>query len=366
MKLAPRALKHIVHLIAHRRLRCAGISLTSLILAVLLIATCAHPYLQRRACAALPLADDKLNDAKTSASAASLVEVGGKCAHLAATLPRDTACNAPSMLTASAQLKIVTYNIRWRSGDELKEIIRFLKNDAEIGGARIIGLQEVDRKRKRSGHTNTARHIAEALGMNYVWAAPPSPEGSLSQSEASRGEKVTASSTEEEETGVAILSPYPLADVTRLVLPHEGPERRRRVALGATVYVDQTPLRVYSVHAETRVSVDEKTEQLKAVLDDLAFRPKQMAAVVLGDFNTWQPDSKRDCIKLFTAANFVTPFPPGQPTFRYILVKMRLDWIWLRGFTHVTSYGIARHIKISDHYPLWLDAEIKKEAKAEE
>src|SRR5688500_1648342 len=69
-----------------------------------------------------------------------------------------------------AEIKVISYNIRWRSGNDLKNIIKLLKDDPEIGGAAILGLQEVDRRKKRSGHTNTAKLIAEELGMHYAWA----------------------------------------------------------------------------------------------------------------------------------------------------------------------------------------------------
>src|SRR5216684_5026428 len=72
-----------------------------------------------------------------------------------------------------AEIKIVSYNIRWRSGDKLREISEALTGDTVIGGAAIIGLQEVDRNKKRTGYANTARALAEDLGMYYAWAAPP-------------------------------------------------------------------------------------------------------------------------------------------------------------------------------------------------
>jgi len=44
----------------------------------------------------------------------------------------------------SANVKVVSYNIRWRSGDELRKLASLLKGDPENGGAAILGLQEVD------------------------------------------------------------------------------------------------------------------------------------------------------------------------------------------------------------------------------
>ena len=239
---------------------------------------------------------------------------------------------------APPEIKIVSYNIRWRSGDDLKKLNKLLQEDPEIGSAAILALQEVDRRKKRTGHSHVAKLMADELGMHYAWAAPPA-----------------AKPGDEEETGVAILSAYPLSDARRIVLPHEGPNKRRRVAVGATVELPDQKWRVYSIHAETRISFDKKLEQFKAILQDLAQYPANMPAVVMGDFNTWEANADRKTIKLFTEAGMRTPFG-GQSTFkRRILVmpiQFRLDWVWLRGL-EAASYGIDRKVDVSDHWPLW-------------
>lgn len=249
---------------------------------------------------------------------------------------------AAAVAGGSRELKIVSYNMRWRGGEELRAIIRLLRDDAEVGGAGLIGLQEVDRGRERSGGVNTARLIADELGMYYAWAAPPRAEGDAET---------------EDETGVAILSAYPLADVERIVLPHPGPGERRRVALGATVELDKLKLRVYCLHAETRIEIAQKTGQQRAVLDALAARPALTRAVVLGDFNTWEAEAASETEKLFTGANFSTPFPADQATWKTFVVELRLDWLWLRNLDP-TAHGIARHIKFSDHWPLWVKVRV--------
>ena len=245
----------------------------------------------------------------------------------------------------SAELKIVSYNMRWRSGEDLKKLINLFREDAEIGNPSIVALQEVDRQKERSGKTNTAKLLADELGLYYAWAAPPSSKSGA-----------------EEETGVAILSTYPLLDVQRIVLPHEGPGHRRRVALGASVKVGETLLRVYSAHAETRISMEKKLDQLNALVDDLNRRQAAIPAIVMGDFNTWQGDAEQKTIRLFTAARFVTPFG-SQTTFQrrvlFIPVELRLDWIWMRGLEAV-SYGIDRKVDVSDHWPLWTNVRLAK------
>jgi endonuclease/exonuclease/phosphatase family metal-dependent hydrolase len=248
--------------------------------------------------------------------------------------------------STAAEIKIVSYNIRWRSGDDLKLLTKLLKDDPEIGGAAILGLQEVDRRKKRSGNSNTAKMIADELGLHYAWAAPPTPKPG-----------------DEEETGVAILSVYPLSDVRRIVLPHEGPNRRRRVALGATVEIDKRQWRVYTAHAETRIPFDKKLEQFKAVLDDLAQYPSHMPAVIMGDLNTWEAGAGRKTIKFFSDAGLKTSFG-HQPTFRrrvlFMPLELELDWIWLRGL-EPAGFGIDREIKVSDHWPLWTNVKCRME-----
>jgi len=245
---------------------------------------------------------------------------------------------------APSEIKVVTYNIRWRSGDDLKKMIKLFQDDPEIGGAAILALQEVDRHKKRSGGNNTAKMIADELGLHYAWAAPPSPKP-----------------TDEEETGVAILSVYPLSDVHRIVLPHEGPGKRRRVALGATVQIDNRQWRVYSAHSETRIAVDKKLEQFKAVVNDLARYPADMPAIVMGDLNTWEPSADGKTAKFFSAAGLKTPFGPEATFKRRVLlvpIELKLDWVWLRGL-EASSCGIDRKIEISDHWPLWTNVKFR-------
>jgi endonuclease/exonuclease/phosphatase family metal-dependent hydrolase len=237
---------------------------------------------------------------------------------------------------APAELRVVSYNIRYRSGDDLERLAKLLREDPEIGGAHVIGLQEVDRNKKRTGNVNTALRLAEALGMRYAWAAPPD-----------------ADKDGEEETGCAILSPFPMTDVSRILLTHEGPGGRRRVAVGATLHVGKTQLRVYSVHAETRMPVAKKVEHWRAVLDDLRLHPKVAGAIILGDFNTIKGKDVKAARRLFSQAGFTTPIPDDRSTWKTFVVKLKLDWLWLRGL-EARAHGIDKEVGLSDHWPLWV------------
>ena len=252
----------------------------------------------------------------------ALLEVGGESA-------------AGSAVSAPAELRVVSYNIRYRAGDDLKQLVKLLREDPEIGGAHVIGLQEVDRNKRRTGNVNTARQLAEALGMRYAWAAPPDTDGDG-----------------EEETGCAILSPFPLSDVARVVLTHEGPDGRRRVAVGATLQVGRTPVRVYSVHAETRMPVEKKVEHWQAVLEDLRLHPAAAGAIVLGDFNTIKGKDVKAARRLFDGEGFAAPHADGEKTWKTFVFKLKLDWLWLRGL-EARAHGIDKEVGLSDHWPLW-------------
>jgi len=276
---------------------------------------------------------DAMPSDKTNPDKTNLLETGGGIIK-----PGGAPAGTPD------EIKIVSYNMRWRGGDELRELIGLLRDDSQIGGAAVIGLQEADRGKGRTDRINTARVMADALGMHYAWAAPPRANSEQS----------------EDETGVAILSRYPLSDVERIVLPHEGPGHRRRVALGATVRLGATDVRVYTIHAETRVAMEKKMDQLRAVLTDLERYPRIERVVVLGDFNTIKQKDVEGARRVFEAAGFATPFKDGQATWRTFIIKLKLDWLWLRGF-ETSASGIARQVEMSDHWPLWVTVKFKSD-----
>jgi endonuclease/exonuclease/phosphatase family metal-dependent hydrolase len=274
---------------------------------------------------------------RTAAAQSGLLEVGGE-PQPSKSQPAKPQPSKPQAVPD--ELKIVSYNIRWRGGDDLQQLVKLLRDDPDIGGAQVIGLQEVDRNKKRTDNVNTARLLADALGMRYAWAAPPDTDGDG-----------------EEETGVALLSVFPLSDVERVVLTHEGPEGRRRVAVGATLHIGKSTLRVYSVHAETRMPVEKKVEHWRAVLDDLRRFPTVGGAVVLGDFNTIKQKDVNAARRLFAGEGFTTPIPDDRTTWKTFIVELKLDWLWLRGLEARAS-GIDRQIDLSDHWPLWVKVKL--------
>jgi len=246
---------------------------------------------------------------------------------------------SPNIPTPVA-IKLVCYNIRWQHGQGLQRLIALLRDDKEMGAGQIIALQEVDRRKKRTGYVNTARLIAQELALNYAWTAAPSPSTKSFEKE-----------QREEATGIAIFSPYPMAEVERIELPYGGPGGRRRVALAATIRIGEHNVRAYCVHAERRLSFDKHMGQLETVLDALARRSPNEHVVVMGDFNTAKRKDVHACIELFTARGFTTPLPYNRPTWKTSVLQFKLDWIWLRALQG-TDYSIVRRVTLSDHFPV--------------
>jgi endonuclease/exonuclease/phosphatase family metal-dependent hydrolase len=97
------------------------------------------------------------------------------------------------------------------------------------------------------------------------------------------------------------------------------------------------------------------------VIDDLSHFPADMPAIIMGDFNTWEPTVDGKVTKLFVNAGLKTPFG-GQSTFRrkvlFVPIELKLDWVWLRGLEAAT-FGIDKKIEVSDHWPLWTNVKME-------
>jgi hypothetical protein len=61
--------------------------------------------------------------------------------------------------------------------------------------------------------------------------------------------------------------------------------------------------------------------------------------------------------RLFDEAQFSTPFPDDKSTWKTLFFKLKLDWLWLRNLEPV-GHGISRHVKFSDHWPLWVKVKV--------
>ncbi len=235
-----------------------------------------------------------------------------------------------SCLTLAGEKKItaVSYNIEFSK--KLPAIIKQLKKLQ----ADVVFLQEVvgvpDSKKSHAAHD-----IAQALEMEYVYApAFIHPKNEL-------------------DFGVAVLSKYPLSDVSKIILPHvHFQAKTQRIALGVTVLpVCSKPLRLYSVHMETVQWSRWRIDQAQAIVEDSLLYP-DMAVVIAGDMNSapfWQ---RWHLEKKFSDWGFANLSKDIGRTMCKGPICMKIDL----AFARLASLNVITRLKErhSDHFPVFL------------
>lgn len=288
------------------------------------------------------------------------------------TFPRRTRVDTPSRLI------IASYNIRYAVGqflistgllrkagfnlpghrarivgDNIHRAARVFSEGLRLPPVDILALQEADKETVRTGGHHVARELAEQLQMFWVYAPAGIPRGIAPK------HRQWWLDFEEQiglqdpgDTGVALLSRFPIDDMTRIDLPWSECPWRPRLAVGASIQVGSETIRVFNSHIDPHAAADGILEQLEVVMDHAATfaGPK----VVLGDFNTL---SRKKCIetrRMLETSGYSTPFPTGTSTWRGAGLRMHADWIFVRNLV-ITRWGVARPLNVSDHWPVWVE-----------
>ena len=236
------------------------------------------------------------------------------------------------------KLRVATYNVHACNGmDRRRSEARIAEVIAELS-ADIIGLQELDLSRPRSGGVDQAGIIAEQLGWHHYFHP--------------------AMRTGDEHYGNAILSRFPLTLRQACALPGEGTFycRESRVAISMDV---ETPLgAVHIINTHFGLGRSERLLQAQLLNDEWLRESSSHDAplILLGDFNSL-PGSRthrtlaqhlRDVRKLVEPVRSFRTFPTSFPAFAvdHIFVNTALQPIGL----DVHRSPVARIA--SDHYPL--------------
>ncbi|HUH04240.1 MAG TPA: endonuclease/exonuclease/phosphatase family protein, partial [Kofleriaceae bacterium] len=224
--------------------------------------------------------------------------------------------------TVGDTVRVVTFNVAL--GRDTEALARLFADDPALTRADVLLVQEIethdDEPRSRAGA------LAEALGMNYVYAPAREIDGGTH--------------------GLAILSRQPIAAAHVMRLPrvelHINP--RDRIALAADLEVGGAVLRVVDVHLDTRLNVTQRIQQLRpAVLDEPG------SVVVGGDLNTnpylWVEgalpltpvrsvggsDQAEIIDDYMRAIGYATPTQDSGPTQDAVIEQLRLDSLFTRG-----------------------------------
>jgi endonuclease/exonuclease/phosphatase family metal-dependent hydrolase len=187
--------------------------------------------------------------------------------------------------------RIVHWNIE--RGKNFSAILHNLQNHPDLGGADIILLNEVDVGMARSGNRHTARELAEALGLSWIFS--PSY---LELTKGIREEVLAPGENEDSLHGLAILLRGEPVRVERVELPEifdtfDFVEKRfgARTGLLAQLGPEWGHLVLAATHLEVRDTPQGRRQQMAALLQavDEALQRwgiGQAPVLLAGDLNT--------------------------------------------------------------------------------
>ncbi len=225
---------------------------------------------------------------------------------------------------AGERLRVVTFNIEYAKKMDLA--LQLLREDPALQDVDILALQEMD--------APATEKLARELGMNSLYvpsAVHPSTDRDF---------------------GCSILSPWPLVEPGKVVLPIAAfGSGVRRSAVRATVLWGERRVRVYSVHLPSPLGVTggARRQQLEVLLADA--EDTEDPVLLTGDFNS------KDVGKQITAAGFSWPTRDVGTTSKFFFFGMSIDHIFARGLPSPEGIASAGAVKdnrgSSDHRPVW-------------
>lgn len=259
-------------------------------------------------------------------------------------------------------LGVLMFNME--RGVHLEEIREFLQDCPAIRPFDLILANELDDGCARSDNRNTARELAEALGLNYAWGLEFIE---LVNDENAKGFH-----------GNAVFSRWPIRRAGVIRLPEQYNwyfDRQKRIggrlAVFAQLEVGGAPLGVVSIHLENRTDGLGRQAQMRTILETVRRELPDMPLILGGDLNTntfdgrdkedigaiaASPDLRRRCLEgvfdyeplLPMAAADGYHIVPREPrmTRRKPLpggdfLPLRLDWILLKGVRAEKSYMVS-------------------------
>jgi endonuclease/exonuclease/phosphatase family metal-dependent hydrolase len=263
-------------------------------------------------------------------------------------------------LISSGLLRKAGFNLPRHRAERVRKNIRLaaraFSDSPLLPAVDILALQEADNGTARAGSRHVAKELAEHLNMSWLHVPAGIP----------RGQKPTPRQWwldfEEQiglhdagDTGVGLLSRFPMEDVTRIDLPWDECPWRPRLSLGATIKVGSHHVRIFNSHIDPHSEAGGQIKQLEVVLEHA--EQHQGPTIVLGDFNTL---SGRKCIetrRLMESRGYTTPFPTGTSTWRGAGIRLHADWIFVRDI-NIARWGVARPLAVSDHWPIWAEIDL--------
>lgn len=249
-------------------------------------------------------------------------------------------------------LRIMTYNIhRWAGRDRRLDLSR-LANVIEASGADVIGLNEVLHPVEMQGRLYAPlAELAERLGMYYAFGA----SGWTDEGPAWRGP-----------VGNALLSRYPLGDITNMLLPRLASSKQRSLLSATLASGPMLGLTAFVTHLDHAFE-GTRLLQISGVLRRIAQRGPHF---LVGDFNTpgfLGRNSRRllpPVLRLLHRAGYQDAFHAvGEGpawTFPVNAPLVRIDYLfmpcrWAHGLRSARTVVEDTTLVASDHRPLLVE-----------
>ena len=253
--------------------------------------------------------------------------------------------------TPALRVKVLTYNVLGgrntdgaRDLNRLAEVINALDPD-------VVALQEVDRKTGRLNGVDLPAELALLTGMDFVFGRAMDYDGG--------------------EYGEAILSRFPILDVTNHALPHQETSEPR-TALAATIQ--------FPTSAQTFVFIGTHLDHLRSPKDRIAQAMEinevikhyaNLPVLLTGDLNAESGSEPMHILQerwtdAWTGKENGFTFPSDAP-------RKRIDYILYRPYDHWSVVTTYRGIDVqeadtswrallnlaSDHLPLMAEFELR-------
>ncbi|WP_242588445.1 endonuclease/exonuclease/phosphatase family protein [Corallococcus macrosporus] len=222
-----------------------------------------------------------------------------------------------------SSLTVVTFNLSF--AEHVPEAITALTRPP-LAGADVILMQEMD--------AASVDRIARELGLAYVYYP-----GSVAK--------------DGDDFGNAVLSRWPITADWKINLPHDDPYRQQhRIAVVATLDIRGTPVQAVCVHNATPiVGLGARLDQAETIID--ALDGKGPLQIIAGDFNTSDPGSLTQTVKLFSGRGFQWASEGVGDTVDSMIGGLPLDSVFVQGLS-VEERGVDRLPAGSDHHPVWV------------
>lgn len=252
-------------------------------------------------------------------------------------------------------VQVVAYNVE--RGFFWEDALAYIKERRAEVPATIVLLSECDRNHSRTNDVFVADELARALSMDMVFVTEYIEYND--ETDDAQGDH-----------GNAILSPFPMSDIT--VIRHTTifswtdwgwmfgqPRRGERVTIGATIELPGgKKVRVYTTHLESNAGQMGKWKQMSETIKDAELT--DLPVVIGGDFNEF-PNGLM--FKKFPDYKIENPFADDKsatgsckPGDGQAECKFKIDWIVYRGLDLIdrsVDYPLnSEGGIISDHAPV--------------